>query len=162
MTSVLCISARNIKLLKPYQKVYLIFSIVLWLIICIFYLLKFVILLYTQISKKYLNHFKLEIKVKRVIGITYGCSYLLILIGFFYDIILLLEEKIGSAIYLIIYFIISFIYFILSIIDFFFIEDTISMINKIALKNSSIMRTKPREDEAENEGINNENKKKSD
>jgi hypothetical protein len=119
-------------------------------------------LLYTQITKKYLNIFKLEIKVKRVLGITYGCSYLIILIGFIYDIILLLEEKIASAVYPIIYFIICFIYFILSCIDFIFIEDTVNLICKInILQSSSVMKSKPLPPEDDTQEINNENKKKS-
>lgn len=118
-------------------------------------------MLYTQITKKYLNFFKLEIKVKRVLGITYGCSYLIILIGFIYDIILLLEEKITSAVYPIIYFIICFIYFILSCIDFIFIEDTVNLICKIKiLQSSSVMKSKP-PPEDDTQEINNENKKKS-
>ena len=118
-------------------------------------------MLYTQITKKYLNFFKLEIKVKKVLGITYGCSYLIILIGFIYDIILLLEEKIAKSAYLIVYFIICFIYFILSCIDFIFIEDTVNLICKIKiLHSSSMMKSKPDPQEDETQDINNEKKKK--
>ena len=151
------------KILKSYQKVYLIFAIILWIIICFFYLMKLILLLYIQITKKYFNIYKLEIKVKWILGIIYYCSYLLILIGFIYDIILLLKGEISSAVYPIIYFVISFIYCILSVIDFYFIEDTIKLICKVPkINSSSVMRDKPVEKESETEEINDENKKKND
>ena len=49
-------------------------------------------------------------------------SYLFMLIGLIYDFILILKGQISNPVYPIVYFIICFIYFIFSILDFYFIE----------------------------------------
>ena len=83
------------------------------------------------------------------------------LIGFIYDIALLLKGEITSVVYPIIYFVIFFIYFILSLIDFFFIESTVRLIiNPLKLNTKEKNKSKPEEKEEEN--INDENKKKAD
>ena len=44
------------------------------------------------------------------------------LIGFIWDIVLLVKGDIANSVYVIVYFIICFLYFIFSAIDYFFIE----------------------------------------
>ena len=83
------------------------------------------------------------------------------LIGFIYDIALLLKGEITSVIYPIIYFVIFFIYFILSLIDFFFIESTVRLIIN-ARKPDSKEKNKSKHVEKEEETNNDENKKKAD
>ena len=95
LTIILFISSRNIKILNSYQKLYLILSIILWIIICLFYLIKIITLIYAQITKKYFHMFKFEVKLKWIWGIINGCSYLFMLIGLIYDIICLFFVILG-------------------------------------------------------------------
>ena len=157
LTAILIITSGNIKLLNRYQKAYLIISIILWIIICIYYILKLLALIYIQIRKKFFRKHRLEQKIKLVWGIINGISYILMLIGFIYDIILLLKGQIASVAYLIIYFIICFIYFIFSIIDFFFIESIVNLVCKIPLREGAL--NKERMDK-ETDILNDDNKKK--
>ena len=94
-------------------------------------------------------------------GITNGGAYLFMLIGFVYDIVLLLKGEITSVVYPIIYFVIFFIYFILSLTDFFFTESTVRLIiNPRRLDSKEKNKSQPIEKEEEK--INDENKKKAD
>ena len=128
LTIVLFISSRNIKLLKIYQKLYLSLSIILWIIICLIYLIKLISFVYIQITKKYFHLYKFDVKLKWIWIITNGCSYLFMLIGLIYDIVLLIKGEIANVVYPIIYFVICFIYFICSLIDFFFIEILVNVV----------------------------------
>lgn len=155
LTTVLCISSRNIKILKAYQQLYLVLSIILWIVICFFYLAKLGALIYVKITKKHFNIFHLNKKLKYVWIITNGSSYLIMLIGLIYDIVLLLKGEIASAIYPIIYFIICFIYLICSIIDFFFIESIV----KLICEPPRIIYLEDKADEKKNEEVDNEDNK---
>ena len=128
LTIILCISSRNIKLLYAYQKVYLIFAIILWICICLVYFFKLLSLIYGQLTGHFFIRIKLKEKLIIIWAILNGGAYLFMLIGFIYDLILILKGDIASVIYPIIYFLICFIYFILSLIDFFFIESTARLI----------------------------------
>ena len=161
ITIILCISSRNIKLLLGYQKAYLIFAIILWIGICLFYFLKLLSLIYGQVTGHFFINYQLKEKVIIIWGITNGGAYLFTLIGFIYDIALLLKGEITSVIYPIIYFVIFFIYFILSLIDFFFIESTVRLIIN-ARKPDSKEKNKSKHVEKEEETNNDENKKKAD
>ena len=83
------------------------------------------------------------------------------LIGFIYDLILILKGDIASVIYPIIYFLICFIYFILSLIDFFFIESTARLIINPRMPDSK-EKHKFKPEEKEDENFNNKKKKKAD
>ncbi len=50
------------------------------------------------------------------------------LIGFIWDIVLLVKGDIANVIYVIIYFIICFLYCILTIIDYFFIDTLVKLV----------------------------------
>ena len=143
LTTILCFSARNINILNGYQKFYLILAIIIFLIICIIYLLKLISLIYTKIKQK----FDISIKVKKILKwswiISNGICYLIMLIGFIYDIIFILIGKISNAVYPIIYFIICFIYFIFSIFDYNFIEIIDKLIREQPQPN---IRSKPNSD----------------
>ena len=119
---ILFISSRNISLLNDYQKAYIVISIILWIIICFFYLSKLLSLIYTEIMKKKIYFFELDKKVKWTWIITNGCAYILMLIGLIYDIILIAKGDISNIIYVMIYFIICFAYVICSIIDYIYLE----------------------------------------
>jgi len=133
LTVVLLISSRNIRLLKGYQKLYLVLSIILWILICLIYVAKFLSLFYVKITKNFINRRKSDVekKLRWIWFITNGCSYIFILIGLIYDIILIIKGEISSVVFPIIYFIICFIYFICSVVDFFFIETIVKLICNI-------------------------------
>lgn len=143
MLTVLSITSKNIKLLKSYQIAYLVIAIILWILICLFYVAKIALLFYV-IFKKKLQYY--SIKMKKILIsiwiITNGGAYILMLIGLIYDIVVLLTKGvIGSAAYMIIYFSICFLYVIFSIIDFCNLENIVSIIckqpKKINNRNSS-------------------------
>ena len=132
MLTVLSITSKNIKLLKSYQIAYLVIAIILWILICLFYVAKIAILFYTIFIKK-LKYYSIKMKkmLTSIWVITNCGAYILMLIGLIYDIIVLLTKGvIGSAVYMIIYFGICFLYVIFSIIDFSNIENIISIICK--------------------------------
>jgi len=154
---ILFISSRNIKLLKGYQKSYLIISIILFIIIFFIYLAKIIILIYTQFIKKIpFSSSKTKEKIKLVWIIVYGCCYLIMLIGLIYDIVLLIKGEISNVVYVIIYFIICFVYLILSVVEFFLIEEMIKIIihpPAIPPMNDE----KPKKKEKEDNDIDNDN-----
>ena len=82
-------------------------------------------------------------------------------IGFIYDIVLLLKGEIASVVYPIIYFVTCFIYVIFSLIDFFFIESTVRLILNVRIIDPKKI-SKSQLEEKEVENINDENKKKAD
>lgn len=126
---VLFISSRNIKLLKGYQKFYLIISIIVFIIIFLCYLATIIILIYTQFIEKIpFRSSKTKEKIKIVWFIVYGCCFLIMLIGLIYDIVLLIKGEISNVVYTIIYFIICFVYLILSVVEFFLIEEMTHLI----------------------------------
>ena len=156
LTVVLLISSRNISLLNAYQKLYLVLSIILWILLCLIYLAKLLSLLYVKITKKFIKMRRLEIetKLRWIWIITNGCSYLFMLIGLIYDMVLIIKGEISSVVFPIIYFIICFIYFICSVVDFFFIETIVKLICKIPRIN---LDDKP--DKKDNEKLDNEENK---
>ena len=131
MLTVLSITSKNIKLLKSYQVLYLVIAIIFWILICLFYAVKIILLFYAIYKKKLQSY--LAIKMKKILlwmWIITNCgAYILMLIGFIYDIIVLLSKgKIGSAVYMIIYFGICFLFVIFSIIDFCNLDNIASII----------------------------------
>ena len=70
LTIILCISSRNIKLLYSYQKIYLVFAIILWICICLVYFFKLLSLIYSEINGKFFFEHKLKEKVFIIWGIT--------------------------------------------------------------------------------------------
>ena len=110
------------KLLKVYQKCYLILSLILFLLITIFHLTKIISLIYVQITKKNFSIYRADKKVK-IVWIVFNAScFIIMLIGFIWDIVLLVKGDIANVVYVIVYFIICFLYFIFSVIDYLYIE----------------------------------------
>ena len=149
LTVVLLISSRNISLLNAYQKLYLVLSIILWILLCLIYLAKLLSLLYVKITKKFIKRKRLEIetKLRWIWIITNGCSYLFMLIGLIYDMVLIIKGEISSVVFPIIYFIICFVYFICSVIDFFFIDTIVRSICEIPIINNEDKPNKKKEND---------------
>ena len=145
ITIILLISSRNIKILYEYQKAYLVLSIILWLLISLKYLAKLLLLIYTQITKKRFYIPKIEKKFKLIWIISNGCSLIFMLIGLIWDMLLIVLGDIGSAVYVIIYFVICFIYVILSILDYNYNEIILKIICEPILIKKNIPR-KPKGD----------------
>ena len=162
MLSVLFICSRNSKLLKSYQIAYLVISILIWIFICLFYLGKLILLIYANFKEKIQITYKKSLKTlfNWLWIICNGGTYIIMFIGLIYDIkVLLIDGKIWSVIYLIIYFAICFIFIICSIIDFCYIENIIKLIceqPKKAPRNigSSTNRLLNQETEEKNKKIN--------
>ena len=162
MLSVLFICSRNSKLLKSYQIAYLVISILIWIFICLFYLGKLILLIYANFKEKIQITYKKSLKTlfNWLWIICNGGAYIIMFIGLIYDIkVLLIDGKIWSVIYLIIYFAICFIFIICSIIDFCYIENIIKLIceqPKKAPRNigSSTNRLLNQETEEKNKKIN--------
>ena len=128
---IICISARNIKLLKPYQALYLVLSIIIWLIINLYCIAKLVFLIVYRIKKKeYLvpDLEKLIFIAKLNWLIVFGIAFSFMFIGFIYDIAMIIKEKIATIIYPFIYFIVCFFYVILSYFDYYFCEKSLNLI----------------------------------
>ena len=162
---IICISARNIHILKPYQKAYLVFSVIIWLLITLYFCAKLVCLIYTKITKKKLNVNNVD-GVYRIFKlcwiIIFGLAFLFMFIGFIYDIAIIIEGKIGSIVYPVIYFIVCFTYSILSFFDFIFNEKYIYLIlrkrrvvekssDNLELNNDESKQVKKNEPNAEKE-----------
>ena len=62
--------------------------------------------------------------------IIFGSAFLFMIIGFIYDIAMIINEKIGTIIYPFIYFIVCFFYIILSYFDYYFCEKSLNLIFK--------------------------------
>ena len=129
----MCITSRNSNILKPFQKAYLAFAIIIWLIITIYYLVKLVWLIVCQIiGKKYKpERFKVDeiFKIFKLCWIIiFGLAFVFMFIGFIYDIAIIIKGQIGTFIYPFIYFIVCFAFAILSFFDFIFNEKFIYLI----------------------------------
>lgn len=83
---ILLIISRNIKLLKPYQKLYLVLSIIIWLFIVLNYFGKFSLLIIVKLrKKKFIYKKELELIFKfSLIGINIP-PYIIMLIAIIYD-----------------------------------------------------------------------------
>jgi len=130
--TIICISARNSSILKPYQRAYLAFSIIIWLIITLYYLAKILLLIYFSIKKRYIIRgvkWYIE-KVYFFWRIFFGFAFLFMFIGFIYDIAKIMEGKIETVKYPIIYFVVCFVYVILTFFDYIFIEKSVYLILK--------------------------------
>lgn len=129
----MCITSRNSNILKPFQKAYLAFAIIIWLLITIYYLVKLVCMIVSQVTgKKYqLEPFKVDevFKIFKLCWIIiFGLAFIFMFIGFIYDIAIIIKGQIGTFIYPFIYFIVCFAYAILSFFDYIFNEKFIYLI----------------------------------
>ena len=144
--SFLFIITNNIKLLKAYQKTYLAFSIIIWLLICITYFAKVVAYPIVEFYKKFNYNDNIKKILIWVWVILNSGAYLMMLIGFIYDIVILLKDgRIARAAYFIVYLAVCFIYIILSLFDFFFIDYYIKLYCLIKIDKYASLRLQSNE-----------------
>ena len=152
------ISSRNIKLLKPFQKIYLIFSIIIWFSIVILYFTKLAAIILLKILNK---KFHCEKKIKKILllswAITNVSAYFIIFIAFIYDIVQILKGNIYYILYECIICTIYIIYICFSINDYYHLQIIYYFIcKKLEIKKeekktkvTEITETKIEEDEYE-------------
>ena len=134
----MCISARNSVILKPIQVLYLSLSIIIWLSITLYHILKLSLLIIFRFRKLYevisVKWYTSAIQLFWIIA--YICAFLFMFIGFIYDIIMIIDGKIAKIVFPIIYFVVCFVYAILSIFDYIFKEKAVYLIcKKIPVRN---------------------------
>jgi len=130
---ILCISARNSSILKPFQVCYLAFAIIIWLLLTLYHILKLSALIIFRIRNKphdVSSVPKYAFMVHIFWIIVYGLAFLFMFVGFIYDIAMIINGKIAIIIYPVIYFVICFVYVILSFFDYIFKEKAIYLIIK--------------------------------
>ena len=139
---IICISARNSVILKPFQVLYLAFSIIIWLLITLYHILKMGLLIYTRFKKLHddfiIVKYASSIHLFRIIA--YCCAFLFMFIGFIYDIVMIIDGKIATIVYPIIYFVVCFVYAILSSFNYILKEKALNLIitKMRVIQNSSI------------------------
>ena len=79
--------------------------------------------LYGTISVKYYSHY-----IQLFWIIAYVCAFLLMFIGFIYDIAMIIDGKIDRIDFPIVYFVVCFVYGILSFFDYIFTEKALHLI----------------------------------
>ena len=129
---IICISARNSVILKPIQVLYLALSIIIWLSITLYHILKIGVLIYFRFRKLFEV---ISIKwyasvINLFLKIAYTGAFLFMYIGFIYDVVMIIDGKIANIVYPIIYFVVCFVYTILSLFDYIFIEKALYLIFK--------------------------------
>ena len=122
---ILSIAARNTKILAPYQRAFLAFSLIIWIIITLYLFAKIVLLIIFEIIRK--KH-KVD-SVKFIYTIfklcwysVFGLAFAFMFIGFIYDIFMIAKGHIGTVVFPVVYFIVCFVHVILSFFDFIFSE----------------------------------------
>ena len=127
-------SSRNIKILEPYQILYLSLSIILWIIITIYYLTKICLLIYIKLIKRIripIESVDKIVKIATLIWyIVFGLAFGFLFIGLITDIVAMVKGNIGTYEYPVIYFFVGFCYIILSFFDYILIEQYIYLIFK--------------------------------
>jgi hypothetical protein len=117
---ILLISSRNIKLLKSYQKLYLVITIILWFLIVINYLLKFSVLILVDVKKKKFE-FKKKIKLalKLAWTVTNIPAYIIMIIAFVNDSIEIIRGNVADITYEIIFSSICILFVCFTINDYY-------------------------------------------
>ena len=130
---IICISAGNSSILKPFQVCYLAFSVIIWLLLTLYHMLKLAVLIIFRLIK-YIHLVKNVQKYAFIIHIfwliVYGLAFLFMLIGFIYDIAMIIDGKIATIVYPVIYFVVCLVYVILSFFDYIFKEKALNLIWK--------------------------------
>ena len=129
---IICISARNSVILKPIQVLYLALSIIIWIPITLYHILKMGLLIFFRFRKLFI-----VISVKWYASvvhlfwiITYSCAFLFMFIGLIYDVVMIIDGKIANIVFPIIYFVVCFVYAIISFFDYIFKEKALYLIFK--------------------------------
>ena len=115
-------------------------------------------------GKKYKIEFNYKEKFELVWYILFGLALIFILVGFFYDIAMIVRGQIASVIYPVIYFVICFALVILSFFDFIFREQYFLLIiddvnNTIVPEKSEENKEINDKNQNDNNNINNDNNK---
>lgn len=116
------------------------------------------------LGKKYKIEFNYKEKFELVWYILFGLALIFILVGFFYDIAMIVRGQIASVIYPVIYFVICFALVILSFFDFIFREQYFLLIiddvnNTIVPEKSEENKEINDKNQNDNNNINNDNNK---
>ena len=119
------------------------------------------------LGKKYKIEFNYKEKFELVWYILFGLALIFILVGFFYDIAMIVRGQIASVIYPVIYFVICFALVILSFFDFIFREQYFLLIiddvnNTIVPEKSEENKEINDKNQNDNNNINNDNNKEED
>lgn len=131
---ILLISLRNIKLLKSYQKLYLVLTIIIWFLIVIKYLLKFSALIIVNIKKKKFE-FKEKIKIalKLAWSVTNIPAYIIMIIAFVYDCCEIIRGNVADITYEIIFSSICILFVCFTINDYYQFEIFVNLISEIVV-----------------------------
>ena len=131
---ILLISSRNIKLLKSYQKLYLVLTIIIWFLIVIQYLLKFSALIIVNIKKKKFE-FKEKIKIalKLAWAVTNIPAYIIMIIAFVYDCCEIIRGNVADITYEIIFSSICILFVCFTINDYYQFEIFVNLISEIVV-----------------------------
>jgi hypothetical protein len=131
---ILLISSRNIKLLKSYQKLYLVLTIIIWFLIVIKYLLKFSALIIVNIKKKKFE-FKEKIKIalKLAWAVTNIPAYIIMIIAFVYDCCEIIRGNVADITYEIIFSSICILFVCFTINDYYQFEIFVNLISEIVV-----------------------------
>lgn len=131
---ILLISSRNIKLLKSYQKLYLVLTIIIWFLIAIKYLLKFSALIIVNIKKKKFE-FKEKIKIalKLAWAVTNIPAYIIMIIAFVYDCCEIIRGNVADITYEIIFSSICILFVCFTINDYYQFEIFVNLISEIVV-----------------------------
>ena len=131
---ILLISSRNIKLLKSYQKLYLVLTIIILFLIVIKYLLKFSALIIVNIKKKKFE-FKEKIKIalKLAWAVTNIPAYIIMIIAFVYDCCEIIRGNVADITYEIIFSSICILFVCFTINDYYQFEIFVNLISEIVV-----------------------------
>ena len=133
---ILLISSRNIKILKRYQQLYLIISIIIWILIVIIYFTKLAVIIILNILKAKLHCEKI-IKIILLLSwlITNISAYIIMAIAFLYDICQIFNGNLSFIIYEFIFSTICIIFICFSINDYYHLQIIFNLIcEKIRIK----------------------------
>ena len=131
---ILLISSRNIKLLKSYQKLYLVLTIIIWFLIVIKYLLKFSALIIVNIKKK---KFEFKEKIKIALKLAWAVinipAYIIMIIAFVYDCCEIIRGNVADITYEIIFSSICILFVCFTINDYYQFEIFVNLISEIVV-----------------------------
>ena len=142
---------KKYSLLKPHQALYLVLSIIIWLLIALYHILKFGLLIFFCFRRKFhvlsVKYYAYFINLFWLI--IYDITFLFMFIGFIYDIAMIINGKIETIVYPIIYFVVCFVYVIISFFDYILKDKTLYLILR-KMKEVPIFKSEEKEDEIKN------------
>lgn len=149
---ILLISSRNIKILKSYQKLYLVLTIIFWFLIVIKYLLKLSALIYVNVKKekfKFKENIKIALKLSWII--TNIPAYIIMVIALIYDSCEIIKGNIKDITYEIIFSTIFFLFVCFTINDYYQSGIFINLISEKVIKIQKIEEEKEKSEVKINE-----------